>query len=431
MGNPASQIIRTPIHPADKTTANYCILLVDDDAMIRESVAAWLEDRGYRVLLASDGVAALELLATEQPSLILTDLKMPRMDGITLLNNVLTHYQVLEQSAPPVIVLSGGGSMQDVVEALRAGASDYLVKPIFDFQVLEHAILRSLERAELLKQNHRYRKDLEKANRDMTEYLRILEQDQQAGRLLQLKLFPQQDLHAGDYYFTHRIVPSLYLSGDFLEYVEYGDDFLGFYIADVSGHGVSSAFVTALLRHFSLNVYRETRLAAKRGEASPYASPAAVLAYYNRELLAAGIDKHVTMFMAVLDRQQRNMVYSVAGHLPMPILASGDDVYYLEGKGMPVGILREAEYENYAIALPDNFTLVLCSDGVLEIVPERGLVDKEARLLAMVAASDRTQQGIEAQLNLDTIAMAPDDIAIMTLVKKPSAACQQPSKHIA
>ena len=87
---------------------------------------------------------------------------------------------------------------------------------------------------------------------------------------------------------------------------------------------------------------------------------------------------------------------------------------------MPVGILREATYTNYSVQLPDAFTLVLCSDGVLEVVPASNLIEKEAMLLQYVAASDRTQAGIEAQLRLDAVDDAPDDIAIMTLVKTAS-----------
>ena len=330
--------------------ASKVVLLVDDDAMVRLSIAAFLEDGGHIVEQASDGIAALESFRQRRPALIITDLKMPRMDGLSLLREIAAAGEPV-----PVIVMSGAGSMQDVVEALRLGAADYLVKPIVDFHVLEHAIGKCLERARLLEQNRIYSEQLEKNNREMTEYLRELEQDQQAGRQLQLKLFPQHDLVAGPYHFSHCIIPSLYLSGDFLEYVKFGEDFLGFYIADVSGHGVSSAFVTALLRHFSLNVYRETREAAVRGDASPFPTPADVLAYYNRELLAAAIDKHVTMFMAVLDRHSNTLAYSVAGHLPMPILASGSSVHYLEGKGMPVGILHEAEYTNYTVQLPGKF----------------------------------------------------------------------------
>ncbi|HSC76392.1 MAG TPA: SpoIIE family protein phosphatase [Pseudomonadales bacterium] len=388
------------------------VLLVDDDAMVRLSVAAFLEDSGYQVEQAGDGASALAAFQNNPPSLIITDLKMPRMDGLSLLREIAT-----APDPVPVIVMSGAGSMQDVVEALRCGASDYLMKPIVDFRVLDHAIKKCLEQVHLIEQNRSYREQLQQTNRELEKYLRELEQDQQAGRQLQLKLFPQADLQSGPYHFSHCIVPSLYLSGDFLEYVKIGEDFLGFYIADVSGHGASSAFVTALLRHFSLYVYRETREAAIRGEASPFPTPADVLAYYNRELLAAGIDKHVTMFMAVLDRKNNTLDYSVAGHLPMPILASDEGVHYLEGNGMPVGILHEAQYRNYSVQLPERFTLVLCSDGVLEVVPATGLIEKEAMLLELVAASDRTQSGIEKQLNMDAVGDAPDDIAIMTLVK--------------
>ncbi|HQQ63117.1 MAG TPA: SpoIIE family protein phosphatase [Pseudomonadales bacterium] len=390
------------------------LLLVDDDAMVRQGVAAFLENSGYQVLQACDGVSAFDVFSSGHPDLVITDLKMPRMGGIELLGRIAA-----SQSPVPVIVISGAGTIQDVAEALRLGATDYLVKPIADLAVLEKAVRVCLERAHLLDQNRKYRDQLEQANREMGEYVRILEQDQQAGRQLQLKLFPQQDLQAGHYHFRHCIVPSLYLSGDFLQYAEYGGDMLSFYIADVSGHGVSSAFVTALLHHFSLNVYRETRLAALNKTAIPFASPADVLSYYNRELLAAGIDKHVTMFMAVLDCKSNSMIYSVAGHLPMPILASGNDVRYLEGNGMPLGILRDIEYSNYTLQLPDEFTLVLCSDGVLEIVQAQGLIEKEAALLELVSASDRTQAGVEAQLHLDSVSDAPDDIAIMTLVKSP------------
>ena len=398
--------------PAIPTPAITRVLLVDDDAMVRLSVAAFLEDSGYRVEQVADGASALKSFQQRPPSLIITDLKMPRMDGLALLREIAAAAKPV-----PVIVMSGAGSMQDVVEALRYGAADYLVKPIVDFRVLGHAITKCLERVRLVEENRSYREQLEKTNNKMAKHLHELEQDQQAGRQLQLKLFPQADLKTGPYHFSHCVIPSLYLSGDFLEYISIGEDFLGFYIADVSGHGVSSAFVTALLRHFSLNVHREIREATMRGDVSPFTTPAAVLAYYNRELLAAGIDKHVTLFMAVLDRRQNTLIYSVAGHLPMPILATDDDVRYLEGKGMPIGILHEAEYQNYSVQLPERFTLVLCSDGVLEVIPAKGLIEKEALLLALVAASDRTQQGIEQQLNMDAVGDAPDDIAIMTLVK--------------
>lgn len=406
------------IFPMVETTDNsqICILLVDDDQMVRRSVAAYLDDCGYQVVQAGDGLEALELIDQVNPLLVITDLKMPKLDGITLLKRI----EPLERDIP-VIVMSGAGAMEDAVEALRSGASDYLFKPIVDFRLLKHAIKRVSERKKLQQQNARYREALEQANAELKETLQALEQDQQAGRQLQLKLFPQADLEVGDYHFSHRIIPSLYLSGDFLEYIKLSDEFLGFYIADVSGHGVSSAIVTAMLRHFSLSVYRETRWAQVSGKNSPFTTPADVLAYYNRELLAADIDKHVTMFAAVLHIPSNTLSYSVAGHLPLPILKTADGAHYLEGKGMPLGILKEVEYKNYHISLPEQFSLMLCSDGVLEQMPGAGLLAKEQQLLARVAASDGTQQGIERELEMDSVRDAPDDIAVMTLVKGWSA----------
>jgi sigma-B regulation protein RsbU (phosphoserine phosphatase) len=388
------------------------VLLVDDNDEERQGIAALLENSGFVVGQSAYGIQALEAFRSNRYHLVVADLHIPRLDGLGLLRKI-----VADENTAPVILMGEANSIQDVIEALRYGAADYLVKPVEDSRVLTQAIERCLERIRHLQQNRSDREKLEKANHDMADYLQELEQDQQAGRQLQLKFFPQQDLHAGNYHFSHCIIPSLYLSGDFLEYMKIGEDFLGFYIADVSGHGVSSAFVTALLRHFSLIVSRETRDAALRGEASPFPTPADVLSYYNSELLAAGIDKHVTLFMGVLERKSNVLTYSVAGHLPMPILVSDGEARYLEGNGMPIGILREASYKNVSLQLPEQFTLVLCSDGVLEIVPAKGLIEKEALLLKMIAASDCTQQGIEQQLNMDEVGDAPDDIAIMTLVK--------------
>lgn len=390
------------------------ILLVDDDQMVRQSVAAYLEDCGYDVIQATDGRHALSLIEETAPGLVITDLKMPRLDGISLLKKI----KPLECELP-VIVMSGAGAMEDAVEALRHGASDYLFKPIVDFRLLKHAIKRCMERSRLKQQNECYKAELERANTELKETLKALEQDQQAGRQLQLRLFPQADLRSGDYRFSHRIIPSLYLSGDFLEYIKLSEEFLGFYIADVSGHGVSSAIVTAMLRHFSLHVYRETRLAALSGKSSPFATPADVLSYFNRELIAANIDKHVTMFAGVVHIASNSLIYSVAGHLPLPILHSAEGTRYLEGKGMPLGILREVEYQNHHLSLPDAFTLLLCSDGVLELMPGTSLLAKEEQLLARVQASDGSQQGIEQALVMDAVHDALDDIAVMTLIKKP------------
>jgi DNA-binding NtrC family response regulator len=134
------------------------VLTIDDDQAVRESLANFLEDFGYGVLQAGDGQQGLEVFAANRPDLILVDLRMPRMDGL----QVLAKVQELSPETP-IMVVSGAGDIRDVVEALRRGAWDYLVKPIQDMNILLHSVETCLERARLQRQNREYQKSLEES----------------------------------------------------------------------------------------------------------------------------------------------------------------------------------------------------------------------------------------------------------------------------
>jgi signal transduction histidine kinase len=139
-------------------SAKPLVLTIDDDQFVRESLANYLEDFGYAVLQAEDGQHGLDVLGANRPDLILVDLRMPRMDGLQVLARV-------REIAPeiPIMVVSGAGDIRDVVEALRRGAWDYLVKPIQDMNILRHAVETCLERARLLRQNREYQQSLEES----------------------------------------------------------------------------------------------------------------------------------------------------------------------------------------------------------------------------------------------------------------------------
>ncbi len=150
------------------------ILAIDDEPVVRESIAAYLEDSGFEVIQAGDGQEGLQRLRAEAPHLILLDLRMPEMDGLQFLD-------IMKREAPdtPVIVVSGTGVLQDAIEALRAGAHDFVTKPILDMAVLEHAVKGAFERVRLRTENERYREHLEseiaKRTRDLVERTRALE----------------------------------------------------------------------------------------------------------------------------------------------------------------------------------------------------------------------------------------------------------------
>lgn len=384
------------------------LLVIDDEAFVRDSLVAYLEDSGYQVEEAADGRQGLEMFERTHPDVVLLDLKMPNMDGLSVLKALRDH-----PANVPVIVISGAGVMADVVEALRYGASDYLFKPIGDMAVLEHSIARCLEQGRLRRENQRYRQQLEEANRELKQSLSLLQQDQQAGRHVQMKMLPAAPLLIGDYSISHRIFPSLYLSGDFVDYFTVGDRHVVFFIADVSGHGASSAFVTVLLK----NLFARKRSDYGHRQDRAVLSPSAMLKQANRELLATEIGKHVTLCVAALDIRDNSLCYSVAGHLPQPVLWADGECRYLKGDNPPVGLFEDAHYAEELLTLPKRFALTLFSDGILEMLEGEGLLAKEERLLAALAPGFNSMEAVVDALGLQRVKEAPDDIAVLLVSK--------------
>jgi DNA-binding NtrC family response regulator len=142
------------------------VLIIDDEEIIRDSASVYLEDSGFVVYQASDGREGLERFRETAPDVVLLDLRMPRMDGLEVLEAISG-----ELDQVPVIVITGVGVLQDAVAALRLGAFDFVTKPIVDMAVLEHAVNRALERNRLREENRRYQAHLEEEIRVRTEDL--------------------------------------------------------------------------------------------------------------------------------------------------------------------------------------------------------------------------------------------------------------------
>src|SRR5574337_805822 len=219
------------------------ILVIDDDRLIREMLSFYLKGRGHAVVACDGGEAGIAQCRQRLPSAVLCDLRMPRMDGLAVLETLHREFPEL-----PVIVVSGTGDVADAIGALKLGAADFITKPIEDFAVLDHALDRSLERARLQAENRAYRATLEAANARLAESLAQLEADEAAGRKIQFALLPQREVRFGDFECSHHLATSAILSGDFVDYFAIDEGHFGFYMADVSGHGVSSAVITVLLK---------------------------------------------------------------------------------------------------------------------------------------------------------------------------------------
>jgi PAS domain S-box-containing protein len=132
------------------------ILIIEDEELHREYLSDFLVEIGFCVELAENGRAGLDIIRNSSPDLVITDLRMPEMDGLEVLSVLQKEYPDL-----PVIVLSGTGTLTDVVQSLKFGAWDYILKPLHDYGILQLSVNRVLERKRLISENNRYREHLE------------------------------------------------------------------------------------------------------------------------------------------------------------------------------------------------------------------------------------------------------------------------------
>ena len=196
---------------------NSKILVIDDDPMICESIQFFFEDSGFNVSVAKDGKIGLELFFKHHFDLVLCDLRMPEADGFEVIKAIKKN-----ASDIPVIVISGVGMLQDAVEALRCGAWDYILKPIYDLSMLKHSVVRCLEQSRLQIENRAYQQSLEDA-------LLKLQEDEEAGRKIQMRMLPPDCYEEGKYRIDRYVMPSTYLSGDFVDYFDLDDSLVFFY----------------------------------------------------------------------------------------------------------------------------------------------------------------------------------------------------------
>lgn len=380
------------------------LLVIDDATEESKVMATYLNNSGYELISVGTITSASKVLDTQSIDLILCNLAISNQGAIKLLKRAKTEFSI------PFIVISEVSLASDVVTALHLGADDYLVKPIIDLIILEHSIKRNLDNTRLEKENKIYRSHLERTNKELTVRLEELNEDQQAGRQIQLKMLPQP-LITPQLNIKHTIKPSLILSGDFLDYFPLNKQYYGFYLADVAGHGASSAFVTVLLKNLTYRLKRNLN----RGSSHDLFHPVKVLERINKELLDTGCSKHLTIVYCVLNLETMKLNYSIGGHLPMPILYSQGKASYLEGKGMPVGLFQSAQYNAYEMTLPSEFTLSIFSDGVLELLPQTSLALKEEYLLRLIEQTSANHEAIITKLSLNTDENFPDDVALVSV----------------
>ena len=385
------------------------IILIDDDSVRAAASVELLQSLGHSVRVVQDPFGVNEPLDYgSEVDLLVCETSLTQFSWEAAKDAILD----LDIHVP-AIMLADEAEAQVILTALRLGVSDFFVRPILDVNALNASIERCVKRRRIRQELSDSKRALEHTNTELRDAVTVLEQDQQAGRQVQLRMLPNSPLTVGGYEFRHSMYPSLFLSGDFVEYITVGDDHVVFFMADVSGHGSSSAFATVLLK----NLFARKRSDFIRRNDHTLLDLGAMLEHANKELLDLAVGKYATMIVGLLNIKENTLAYSVAGHLPQPILKTTLGADYLVGEGAPVGLMEHARYCVHEVQLPSEFMLIMFSDGVLELIDGEDLIAKESNLRSMIDSSRGDYQAVLEDLGVAQAREIPDDIAALFITR--------------
>ena len=248
------------------------------------------------------------------------------------------------------------------------------------------------------------------SNQSLREHWLQMRQELQAGQELQRRLFPKNFLFWPPFEFAHFLEPCNFLSGDFVDYFQLSDTLSMGILADVAGHGVSSAMVTMLVKT-ELHYLKQQYIT---GVSNQLVSLQELVSHLNTELLGLALSKHVTLFVFLLDRQLKKFDYINAAHLPLPMVRVNHQLQTLPITGVAVGLLPNQEWRQESLSF-DQFELFTCSDGVLDGLQAKGQLAKESLLSKILATHHWRMPELLSALQDKMSGQVVDDITILLL----------------
>ncbi len=357
------------------------VLLVDDSRLQRRIIATSLKKWGFEVIEAESGDAAIELCRNFRPDLVLSDWMMPGMSGLEFCR-AFRELSGLDYAY--FILLTSKSEKNEVAEGLNAGADDFLTKPVNNNELRARISAggRILE----------MQRELSAKNRiitDTLDQLRVaydtIDKDLIQAKKIQQSLVPEFTRTFGDSRVSLLLKPCGHIGGDLVGMFSASKREVAFYSIDVSGHGITSAMMTAKLGGLLSSSYPDQNLGMVRLANGRYVlrEPATVARMLNERLLAdSGIEEYFTMVYAVADLETGRLRMVQSGH-PHPLLlrANGHPEFIGEG-GVPIGLLPDVTCTQVEIEMTPGDRLLLYTDGFTEsrlddggMLEEQGLVD--------------------------------------------------------
>lgn len=314
------------------------VLIVDDEEEIRENLSDFVEYQGFSVLQAGDGAQALEILETREPDLIISDLMMPAIGGIQLLQELAARKIDI-----PVVIMTAFGTMEYAIEAMKNGAADFLAKPIdltYMLKVMNKVLANSAMQQKIREQQIQ------------------LEDDLRHAAVIQRCLLP--DPIENPYLSMHyRYEPLIAIGGDYMTVQQYSPQEVTVALYDVCGHGVSAALTASLI-----NNQLQQRLAERR-------PPSNIINLLNR-FIATNIDEtsmFVTMAIVSIDLEEGRLIAANAGHPDLLVWRrQTNELESIASHMPPVGMIPRilGKINESALDIASGDRLILYTDGFLE-----------------------------------------------------------------
>lgn len=403
------------------------ILVVDDEEEVHLVTRMVLKnlrflDRPVELISARTGKEALAICSSRRDiAVALVDVVMEREDaGLSFVRSVRNE---LNDHLMRVILRTGQpGQAPEARVVIDYDINDYKEKVELTAQKLVTSVIAAIRSYSDLLTIAELNNDLEKkvadrtqalkdANLKLRSYIAKLENDQKAGSRMQQRLLPERDRQFGAYTFSSRLFSSMYLSGDFLDYFEIDDHYTGFYIADVSGHGIGSAIVTVLLKNFMdtyLELYREEGV-------DLLLRPVDLAKRMNAEILREDLGKYLTIFYGVIENSSGRIDYCNCGQFPYPVLLHQETQTRLSESGTPVGLFSTPDFVGGSTVLPRGGSMLIVSDGILEFMPRGSVEEKQEQLLTLFGGGRPNIEDALTRLGLDNPVALPDDITVLLL----------------
>jgi len=324
------------------------ILIVDDSVENRQLLLRTLGRAGYEIVEAGDGKEGLTRAIELLPDLVLLDIVMPELDG----------YQVCEalKNEPhtadiPIIFLSAQTEIKDKIRGLEIGGVDYITKPFDRGEVLARVQTQ-------LKIRHLMKELLDKQKR--------LEEDLKAAATIQETLLPGNLPVWPELDIAWKFLPCDLIGGDIFNVVPLDETHLGFYMLDVSGHGVPAAMVTVSVAQL---MTPHSGYLKKRVPSPPFyqiVSPREVLKALDAEYPFERFNKFFTIVYLLLDLAQQKIVYSSAAHPPPLLLHRDRSLEIMDKGGTIIGLNGVVPFEQEEKQFLPGDKIILYTDGVVE-----------------------------------------------------------------